>query len=176
MQNWLKLLEILGSKAEFEGAVKLHKIAYLAQSLGLAPSEAFAWHLYGPYAPSLALRVDELRDMDALEVTKTVPGAPDKFRLTEVGKALRNFLRDREGENLALENFARQLHDEWSREELEIAASVEYLVRHGRMREQAIEEMSQLKPQFGEAAVRAAVEKLDALRAEVERGGLGGRN
>lgn len=168
MQNVLKLLEILGSEAEFQGAVKLHKIAYLAQSFGLGPSEVFNWHLYGPYAPSLAARLDELNDLQAVTIETTGPGEPDKFRLTEQGRRLRDFLRERESRNPNLEEFARRLHGGWSRADLEIAASIEYLMRHGRTREQAIEEMSQLKPHIGQDAVLRAAESLDALREEVE--------
>ncbi len=169
MQNWLKLLEIIGSKQEFEGAVKLHKIAYLAQSLGMAPSERFGWHLYGPYAHSLAARVEELNLMGAVEVESTDhPGAPDQFRLTPLGRQMLALLGAREGENAAVRQLARRLHDGWNREELEIAASIEFLVRNGRTGEQAIEELAELKPQFDQAAVRAAVGKLDLLREEVQ--------
>ena len=168
MQNWLKLLRIVEATDEFSGAVKLQKVAYILQSLGRVPGEQFRWHRFGPYSPSIASRLDELEDMGALSIERPeTAGVAHSFRLTECGRSIIEVLGDEA--DAPIGELARELY-EWSREELEVAASIDYLRRHGRTSDEAIEEVKSLKAGISADVIDTAKQKLQDFRDTVTAG------
>ena len=73
-----RLVEAAGGKVD--GRKKLHKLVYLCQRSGTDLGQAFQFHMYGVYSPSLAQDVDAATTWGLLEEDLSA-GAPYEIRL-----------------------------------------------------------------------------------------------
>lgn len=74
-----RLVEAAGGKVD--GRKKLHKLVYLCQRSGTDLGQAFQFHMYGVYSPSLAQDVDAATAWGLLEEEKLSAGGSYEIRL-----------------------------------------------------------------------------------------------
>ena len=121
-----------GNGNEVVGRASLQKIAYFCQYLGW-PLRDYALHYYGPYSQTLA---ETLADAESSGLISQSGGEARRLRLTDAGReALELFVErvfdpDRVGRTRRL---ARLLSD-WTRTDLEIAATIDYVASGSRMK------------------------------------------
>ena len=84
----LKQLQRLVQAAggQVDGRKKLHKLAYLCQRKGTDLGQAFQFHMYGVYSPSLAQDVDAATSWELLE-EEPLAGGSYEIRLSQDSQA-----------------------------------------------------------------------------------------
>lgn len=164
MDSRVKLLQVIDAVGELRGAKKLHKILYLAQVLGYGVNEDFVWHWYGPYSPSIALKIEDLVNTGALEESRAKAHYETRsFQLTPEGQQLIEVFGKEGQQEDALRDLVATLYGKWSARRLELIASIMYLQRSGRTRGAAIREVKQSKEKFTTNELRQALEDIAAL-------------
>ena len=138
------------SVREFSDRLRQQKLVYLAEEMGAELGFTFGWYVNGPYSPSLTRA---LYSKNTGEGRLGFEHQALRHADTRVAAKLREFL----GEKLNDSGY------------LELLASVWYHLPGGHLGEvqktNIVNAVVGLKPQFGERAVRAALDKIISFQS-----------
>lgn len=144
-----------GDGKSIRGKVRLQKVAYFCQYLGWSLRD-YRLHHYGPFSQTLA---DTVVDAKAGGVISWDEEEPHTFQLTDYGREVMELFvknaceRDRVSKTRRL---AQRLSG-WSRVDLELAATIDYVANGSRMtRGVLLDKVSAIKPAYAKGKVEQA--------------------
>lgn len=154
----LKAVEVFGT---VRGRKALHKILYFANLK--THTFKYQWYRYGPYSPDLVYKIADHVSDGSLDVKKGGRGGKTRYdmSLSSVGRRMLKYgSYDEVGSAIG---WVRRLLGDMSPREMELMASVHYLVWRGHARGEVHGVIHESKPESGftEAEVEKALQFLE---------------
>ena len=138
-----------------KGKVRLQKVAYFCQYLGWSLRD-YRLHHYGPFSQTLA---DTVIDAKSEGLVVWGKEEPRTFQLTDYGREVMELFvenacdQDKAGKTRRL---AQRLSD-WSREDLELAATIDYVANGSRMAKgRLLDRVASIKPAYTRGRIEEA--------------------
>ena len=142
------------------GRTKLQKMIYFADRYMDWDVGDYQLHYYGPYSQSVASVLKTARN-DLLDERK--PGlGPYQYSITDEGVAfMTSFVKSIDDERMEKTSDLFQELAAWSKEELELAATIDYVNKniHDINRDELINKVSIIKENFSMESIEAAYQK-----------------
>lgn len=155
-----------GEGKAVRGKVRLQKVAYFCQYLGWSLRD-YRLHYYGPFSQALA---DTIVDAEASGLINPGKEEPRMFRLTDYGREIMELFAENACEQDRVDKTRRlaQRLSDWSREELELAATIDYVANGSRMTKDALlDKVDAIKPAYARDSIAQAHSRWKRLvRAE----------
>jgi len=153
-----------GADHRIEGRTRLQKIAYFCQYLDWDIGD-YRLHYYGPFSFALT---DTAKTAESAGLVEQSGDAPHTFSLTEEGsKFLQKFEEDvcDPGKVADTRSLVTRL-SRWSKEELELAATIDFVDRNGPAirKDDLLDKVGKIKGNFSTDSVRSAHRKWTGLR------------